>query len=284
MEEKQTAKERKIEWSGATPSLESPRQLQLTALLNDVMSELGQVKAAQKLGVDRKTLWRCRKRGRLTPLLSAALERLLVERGLSAAMRQGKRVTELEREVTGLHGELRTARDDAEGRSDGLREEHARGMRHVERRLVALESGSARAETLPPTAPGPVSDRKYVPRRKYPQLVTMEAEEDEERVYGDATAVILQWRKARIEYSEAARTGTELSKVEARMRMLRLETALIEAHELTISPASYPWNREGLLRELRERNYDLSRLEVERDRALLRRWLRRIFTFGLWRN
>ena len=284
MDEKQTAKERKIEWSGASQSLESPRQLQLTALLNDVMNELGQVNAAQKLGVDRKTLWRCRKRGRLTPLLSAALERLLVERDLSAAMRQGKRVTELEREVTGLHGELRTTREDAEGRSDGLREEHTRGMRHVERRLVALESGRTGAETPPPTAPGPVSDRKYIPRRKYPQLVTRDAEEDEEKVYGDATAVIVQWRKARAEYKEAARTGAELSKVEAQMRTLRLEVALIGKHELTIPPASYPWNREGRLRELRERNNDLNRLEVERNRALLRRWLRRIFTFGLWRD
>ena len=144
MEGKRTADKRRIEWSGATPSLESPRQLQLTALLNDVMNELGQVRAAQKLGIDRKTLWRCRKLGRLTPRLAAALERLLLERDLSAAMKQGKRVTELEGEVTGLQGELHATREDAEGRSDGLREEHARGMRHVERRLVVLESGRTR--------------------------------------------------------------------------------------------------------------------------------------------
>ncbi|MDD9994913.1 MAG: hypothetical protein OXS35_04090, partial [Dehalococcoidia bacterium] len=114
MEEKRAVNERKIEWSGATPSLEIPRQLQLTALLNDLMDELGQVKAAQKLGIDRKTLWRCRKMGRLTPRLSAALEGLLLERDLSAAMKQGGQVTDLERQVTELEGELHTAREDAE--------------------------------------------------------------------------------------------------------------------------------------------------------------------------
>ena len=286
MQEKETANERQTEWSGATPSLESPRQLQLTALLNDVMDELGQVKAARKLGIDRKTLWRCRKKGRLTPRLSDALERLLLERDLSAAMRQGGRVKEVEERVTELQGELHATREDAQGRNDGLREEHARGMRHVERRLVALESSRNRAETSSPAVPEPEQDpkRKYVPPRKYPQLVTVEAEEGEEKVYGDATPVIVEWRKARAKYLRAAKTGTALARVEARMAMLRLEITLIEKHELTLPPASYPWNREGRLREARERNNDLLGLEVERDRALLRQWLRRVLTFNIWRN
>ncbi len=284
MERKQTADKRRIEWSGATPSLESPRHLQLTALLNDVMNELGQVKAAQKLGIDRKTLWRCRKLGRLTPRLASALERLLLERDLSAAMKQGKRVTELEREVTGLQGELHASREDAEGRSDGLREEHARGMRHVERRLVALESGRSRADSPSPTVPGPDPDRKYVPSRKYPRLVTMEAEEGEEKVYGDAVPVIVRWRKARAEYLNAAKMGTEVDTREAHMRMLHLEIALIEEHELTLPPASYPWGREERRSQVRERTRDISWARVERKKALRQRWLRRILTFGVWRN
>ena len=284
MEGKRTADKRRIDWSGATPSLESPRQLHLTALLNDVMNELGQVRAAQKLGIDRKTLWRCRKLGRLTPRLTAALERLLLERDLSAAMKQGKRVTELEGEVTGLQEELHATREDAEGRSDGLREEHARGMRHVERRLVALESGRTGAETPPAEVPGPDSKRGYVPPRNYPQLVTPNAEDGEEKFYGEATPVIAEWRKAVAEFREAATTGTTLDRTETQERVLTSEIALIDKYGLTLPPASYPWDQFDRRDQLWERNRDLDRVRVERNRALLRRWLRRVFTFNIWRN
>ena len=282
MEGKQAADKRRIEWSGATPSLGNPRQLQLTALLNDVMNELGQVRAARRLGIDRKTLWRCRKLGRLTPRLAAALERLLLERDLSAAMKQGKRVTELEGEVTGLQEELHATREDAEGRSDGLREEHARGMRHVERRLVALESGRTRTEPPSPAIPDPDAKRKYVPPRAYPQLVTVEAEEGEERVYGDAAPAVVGWRKARAEFREAARSGTTLGRTAAQEQALTLEIALIEKHGLTLPPASYPWDPFDRRDQLWGRKRDLDRVRVERNRALLRRWLRRVLTFGLW--
>ena len=51
---------------GVAPSLESTAAdlLRLTALrllAAGRMDELGQVKAARKLGIDRKTLWRCRR-------------------------------------------------------------------------------------------------------------------------------------------------------------------------------------------------------------------------------
>ena len=41
-----------------TPSIESLSGLRLRALLNDLLRDLGPVKAAAELGIDRKTLWR----------------------------------------------------------------------------------------------------------------------------------------------------------------------------------------------------------------------------------
>ncbi|MDD9994914.1 MAG: hypothetical protein OXS35_04095, partial [Dehalococcoidia bacterium] len=168
--------------------------------------------------------------------------------------------------------------------SDGLREEHARGMRHVERRLVALESGRTRGESPALAAAEPDPKRKYVPPRAYPQLVTREAEEGEEKVYGDATPVIADWREARDELREAARTGTTLARSEVRERVLKLEIVLIEKHGLTLPPASYPWDQFDRRDQLWERERGLDRARVERNRALLRRWLRRVITFGLWRS
>ncbi|MDE2861601.1 MAG: hypothetical protein OXL35_09025 [Chloroflexota bacterium] len=285
MDGNRDAEEGRVEWSGDAPSLESLRQLRLTALLADVMDELGQVKAAQKLGVDRKTLWRCRNTGNLTPRLSDALEHLLLTQDLSAAMRQGERVTELERQVTELQEELCSVREAGESRGDGLKEEHARAMRHVERRLVRLESG--RTESGTPSAterePEPTEGR-YIPPRRHPQLVTEEAEPDEERVYGDATPVVVEWRKARDRWLALLETGPALVTAEAKMRMLNLEVAIIEEHELTLPPASYPWERGDRLDQARRRMRTLERAEADRSRALLRLWARRILTLGLWRN
>ena len=242
MDEKKTVNGRESGGSGATPSLESLRQVHLMALLNDV------------------------------------------ERDLSAAMKQGKQVTELEHQVTGLQGELQATREDAVGRSDGLREEHARGMRHVERRLVALESGRNAAQDAPLDGEEPDPKRRYVPPRKYPKLVTLEAEDGEEKVYGDATPVIVEWREAKAEFSDLLKTGTVLEQEEARIRMLTLEIALIEKHELTLPPATYPWGREDRRDQVRRREGSLGVAHVDRNRALLRRWIRRVLTFSIWRN
>lgn len=284
MDAEMTDMEQSEGWSGKAPSLEDLRTMRLTALLNDVVDELGQVQAAQELGIDRKTLWRSRTTGKLTPRLSDALERLLLSKDLSEAMRQGKWIDGLTEGVSALAEQLRDSFEIVTGETKAFREEHARAMRHVERRLVALESGRNRAETPSPVVPEPALERKYVPPRKYPQLVTVEAEEGEKKVYGDATPVIVEWREARAKYLRAVKTGTTLVKVEAEMGMLRLEIALIEKHELTLPRASYPWGREERRSQVRDRNHDLNRLELERDRAQLRQWLRRIFTFGLWRN
>ena len=268
----------------ASRSVDGLRHMRLMALLHDMIDAEDGAKAAQALGVSYRTVSRTVDSGQLTERMTAALERHLLRGGGSAAAQQRERVEALEKGVAELADELRDGLGSVVREVKALREEHARAMRHVERRLVALESGRTRVETpsQPVTEPDP--GRGYVPPRKYPQLVTMEAEDGEERVYGDATPVIAQWRQARVEYLRAVKTGTDLARVEARMRMLRLEVALMEQHELTLPPASYPWNREGRLQELRERNNDLNRLDVERNRALLRRWLRRVLTLNIWRN
>ena len=265
-------------------SLDDLWQMRLLLLLSDMVDGMGKVKAAKVLGVNYRTLDRAAKSGRLTERMSDALERHLLLGGGSAAAQQRERVDMLEKGLAELADELRDGLKDVVGQVKALREEHDRAMRHVEQRLVSLESGRTGAETPPPDVPEPDPERRYVPPRKYPQLVTMEAEEGEEKVYGDATPVIVQWRQARAEYLKAVKTGTALAKVEAEMRMLRLEIALIDKHGLTLPRASYPWGGEERRSQVRERNNDLNRLEVERNRALLRRWLRRVLTCNIWRN
>ena len=154
--------------------------------------------------------------------------------------------------------------------------------RHVERRLVRLEAGRSESETPSPTgAETEPTKRRYVRPRTYPQLVTPEAEPDEGLVYGNATPAIVEWRKVRAEF---LKTRTTLDRTEVQERMLELELALVGEHELTLPPASFPWDEFDRRDQVWERTQDLKRVRAERNRALLRRWLRRVLTAGLWRN
>ena len=272
----------------ASRSLDSLRQMRLLALLRDVVDDEGKVKAAKTLGVNYRTVSRAVETGTLTERMSDALERHLLLGGGSAAAQQRERVETLEKRSAELDEELRGRLEAVAGEVKGLLEEQAKALRRLERRLVRLEAGRGAqdgAET--PSATGPETEptkRRYVPPRTYPQLVTQEAEPDEELVYGDAAPVIVEWRRARAGFGEALNAGTALERAEANARVLELEIAIIEQHELTLPPADYPWDSSDRRDHLWRRRKLLRETQAERRGALLRRWLRRVLTCGLWRN
>ena len=167
-------------------------------------------------------------------------------------------------------------------------EDQAKSLRRLERRLARLEAGTVAQDGIERASSGGSEPeqpkRRYVPPRPYPQLVTLEAEPDEDLVYGDATPVIVEWRGVRAEFLKTLKTGTTLDRTEVQERMLELEIAIVEEHELTLPPRTYPWDEFGRRDKVWELTQDLKRVRAERERALLRRWLRRVLTFGLWRN
>ena len=264
-------------------SLESLRQMRLLALLRNMIDDGGKVKAAKALGVNYRTVSKAVRSGTLTDRMSDALERHLLLGGGSAAAQQQERVAALEQRLDAMEKELRGGLEAVVGEVKAFREEHARSMRHVERRLVRLEAGSKGSETPSPTGAEGESGpkRRYVRPRTYPQLVTPEAEPDEDLVYGDAAPVIVEWRRVRAEF---LKTRATLNRTEVQEPMLELELALVGEHELTLPPASFPWDEFDRRDKVWELTQDLKRVRAERNRALLRRWLRRVLTFGLWRN
>ena len=237
-------------------SLDSLRHMRLMALLRDMTEAEGKVQTAAALGVNYRTLVRHEETGRLTDRMADALER-----------------------------ELRGGLEAVVGEVKAFREEHARSMRHVERRLVRLEAGRSESETPSPTgAETEPTKRRYVRPRTYSQLVTPEAEPDEDLVYGDAAPVIVEWRRVRAEFLKTLKTGATLDRTEVQEPMLEMELAIVGEHELTLPPASFPWDEFDRRDKVWERTQDLKRVGAERNRALLRRWLRRVLTFGLWRK
>ena len=272
------------QYPASSRSVENLREVRLLALLRDVVAEQGKVKAAETLGVSFRTLSRAEETGRLTPRLADALESHLVQGGGTAAARQRRKMTELTERVEALEKALSEGLAAVRREGEKAREEQARALAALERRVAALEaelpgvgaSGAGGGSAGSVSSAGqPVTQQ---PRRVYNDVVTADAEPGEELVYGDAaTAVIVQWRQARDAFAAAK---DALDVLNARQRRVELEIALIEEHELTLPPATRPWDWGDRRQEVRRRNELLDQTIV--DRKVLR--LRRFLTLGLWRK
>ncbi len=277
---------------GESRSPEHLRHERLVAMLRNVAEDKGKVKAAEALGVSFRTLARAVESGRLTGRMADALERHLLEVEGSATASVGQkqadglegRVEQLEADVA----KLRVRVDTMQAVVGALQEDQARTLERWERRLARVEArqtattGSAAPST--PRVKGAVEgvregSQVKPPRRPYPQLVTVEPEEGEELIYGEAMPAIVEWRETGRALGYARR---RLDKLDARQRMLELELRLVGDHELTLPPAVYPWDRADRREEVWRRKQSLADLQVERNRAVLLRWVRRLLTLGLW--
>ena len=268
-----------------TKSREHQRHERLVAALGDMVETESRAKVAGALGVSYRTLVRAVDSGRLTARMADALERHLLEvDGAAKAPVGQEHAGGLEADVA----KLRARVDTMQAVVGALQEDQARTLRQWERRLARVEArpvaaNGSGAESAPSVrgAPEEVPERPQVkpPRRPYPQLVTVEPEEGEELIYGEAMPAITEWRGARRMLEEARR---RLDKLDARRRMLELELRLVGDHELTLPPAVYPWDRADRRDEVWRRKESLGDLQVERNRAVLWRWVRRVLTLGLW--
>ena len=262
--------------TGDTPGLDSVRELRLMALLHDLVRGANQATVADELGVDRKTLWRSMHSGRLAPVLALALERRLLADARAELVGRGQRLDALERRVGALEEALSTGLGAIHREVAELREAQAPAARpRDERTPPGRPAGTAR-EQRPGT--GAVA---RPPWRPYSQLVTSEPEPGEELVYGEATANVVAWREAR-RMARENRGGLE--RLDAELRMRELELVLIGEHELTLPPATYPWDRADRRSQVWRRRQALADVSAERRRALALHRLRRLLTFGLWRK
>ena len=266
-------------------SLENLRHMRLMALLRDMIDAEGGEKAAQALGVSYRTVSRTIESDRLTERMSAVLERYLLLGGGSAAAQQRKSIKALEERVDALEENLGSGLEELRGvfekGIEGLRDEQAQGLRQLERRLAKVEDERGDRDSAVDSQDA-VDNPEVKPAWKpYRDLVTLEPEPGEEQVYGDATPLIVEWRKVRAEYLDA---GDGLSRAIAEERMRELEIELIGGRELTLPPRTYPWDGSDRRDEVWRRTQALERARVERARAQIRRWIRRVLTLGLWRD
>ena len=275
---------------GTNVSLEMQHERRLVALLREVDRDLGRVRTAEELGVDRKTLWRCMAEGRLTPRLSEALERLLLSREASAVDRLQEHVNSLEKQWQAWNEGAAGRRERLDAMIEGtvkdgmqaLKEEWTGEMRGLEARLLSrLGADGAvhgEAQARPAVRERPAMVRL---RREYPELVTVEPAPDDEEVFGEAWPFIREWRRLRKGHPHRGRSLSWLVREE---RVRTLEVALLEKHGMTLPPETYPLRGIARDSQLSWRQKAVFHTRKRRVRRQMLRWVRRILTLGLWRR
>ena len=280
-------------------SIEDLQHLRLTVLLEEMVRDKGIMRAARELNVDHRTLAAGLETGRLSRRLRGALEKALLEGGGSPAQEQRERNDELVGRVEKLEGQVNEMGEEmsrglaaVQDEVKALRNEQGQALQRVESRLAKVEGGGGDAEEedgepgggrTPNRESGGGAQPKPRPRlrREFPELVTLEPADDDQDVFGDAWALVQEWRKLKETHPSRGRGLDWLRRQE---RLLTVELALLEEHGLTLPPETYPlrgldrgaqvnWRRKALV--------DTQRARAKREILL---WLRRVLSLGMWRR
>ena len=244
---------------------ESPLDTRLLTRLRQLVADEGRGRAAEQLGVDRKTVWRVLNSEQLNPVVREALVNL----------------------------DTRVSDSDEGGRDDaGVRElghriailedllpDMERQLAQVGDALAELRDSEPAAVTPIPASPQAIPTT-YVPRRIYPERVELEPRPDDEQVYGPQVfALVTEWRE---QHAEFKAHWPKIPGYVAEIRMVELEVELIREHELSFSTDEPPWRNWRRGQELQDR---AERLEVARTKLRkkrIRRFFLRLLTLGLW--
>ena len=279
--------EREPDGIDGSKSVRDMHHLRLMSLLQEQERKHGRRRAAEILGVDRRTLDTALDQGMLTRRIRGALERALQSGVGSAAAQQRDRNDILEDRLGDLEGlveeqgrEMRAGRRAAEDGIRKLREEQAQGLRRIERALAGQNAagsngeGEANAPGVQPGKPGNL-------RREYPELVTLEPADDDYEVFGDAWGLVQKWRELKEKHPNC---GKGLEWLLAEERFLAVELALLEEYGLTLPPARFPlrgFDRSGQV-NWRRKALDDTRRKVRRRQFLL--WVSGCLTLERWRR
>ena len=268
-------------------AVEKLRETKLMGFLRELERRQGRMETASLLGVNYKTVARALDEDRLTGRVADALELLLGAGGDSEMARLRREVERLAERVAALEergGDVLPVaplagdgRDVVRGGADGDGEDGKPAAQTGD----GNETVQPQAQHTAPPVQGLNPSKSARRRRVDPEMVTREPAGDDPEVYGDAWPLVQEWRKLKSRHPAG---GSSLSWLEDQERLLVLELAMFEEHELTVPPATQPVK--GLARRdhTRWRWKALYRTQASIRKRKLLRWIRRILTLWLWRN
>jgi len=276
---------------------DAERRERLHRFLCELVKREGRMEATVLLGVNYRTLVKAEESGEMTGRMSDALERLLltwdggVEDGDGDGDKDGepepggdlaRRVEALEAGLEELAQELRSGLEAIRAAVGGAaKEEPAMATGKPAARAKPRNKGTpAQPPPTPPPVAGLGGNRPARLRRVDPEMVTREPDGDDPEVYGDAWPLVKEWRELK---DRLPVRGRSLSWLTGYERLLTLELAMLEEHELTLPPQKQPV-RDSLSRRdhTRWRWKALDRTQVSIRKRKLLRWLRRLLTLGAW--
>ena len=267
--------------------VENVYHMRLMALLQELVREKGYKGAARVLEIDPQTVTESARTGQLTRRVRQALERALQEGVGSAAERQRRRNEELDgrlqaveeghdelgkevrRRLSGIEREVAALRRDG---PQGTGAGHA-GAGPSQDGSAEAEAGSSGRDRKPPTKPSM--------RREYPDLATLEPDDDDQEIFGDAWPLIVEWRGLKDSHPN---DGRGLDWLTDHVRLLEVELALLEEHGMTLPPEKQPLrglDRSGQISWRRTALFDTRR---ERRKAELLDKVWSVVTFRFWRK
>ena len=272
-------------------SVRDMHHLRLMSLLQEQVRDHGRRRAAEILGVDRRTLDTSLEQGVLTRRIRGALEKALQSGVGSAAAQQRDRNDLLTDRLGDLEGlveeqgeEMRAGRRAAEDAIREMREEQAQAFGKLEQALAQLNSGQGGDgnDAQPKMAgAGPQAKGTAKLRREYPELATLEPAEDDQDVFGGAWPLIQEWRELKETHPDK---GNGLVWLVTEERFLAVELALLEEHGMTLPPAQFPlrgFDRNGQT-GWRRKALDDTRQALRR--RMLWAWAGHVLTLGRWRK
>ena len=227
-------------------AVEKLREIKLMGFLREPERRQGRMAAAALLGVNYKTVARALDEDRVTGRVSHALELHLGEGGGSEMARLrgeverlAQRMAALEKRgsdvlpVAPLAGE---GGDDMPGGSNGDGGKHSSAQAGDAKETVQSPLPSTATPTALPVA-GLGQRRPVRLRRGDPEMVTREPSDDDPEVYGEAWALLQEWRELKARHPVR---GSSLSWLEEHERVLTVELAMLEEHGLTLPPQKQP--------------------------------------------
>ena len=262
-------------------SVADVHDLRLTALLHDLVGAKGRRGAAEVLGVSYGALARAVDTGRLTGRMRDALTRHLLGDASDLDEDHREHLAKLEQRVAALEEGAGETPGGDDSQVAELREALAvfgdEQERH-DRRIAALES---RSSTFTP-APAAKPKHSTPSRLAYELVVSLHPEPgDDEKRFGAATPLVVEWRRLREEYGAA---HVALEKLRSEEDLLEMEILLIAGCGVTLPPADYPLDRFELEDQTRLKKRRLEVVRTEVRRAEFRRRIHRICTLGIWRR
>ena len=259
----------------------------LLDLLDALVNDRGPTGAAEALGVNYRTVSRCRRSRRVTRRMRQVLQEFRDSPDVSGdgpgvgagdgtrADGAGESQHDL---VAALERENRELRETVEAQAEEL-DALRRQVAELEEREQPQAGDDAVDGALGTTA-------EWRPPRRRPGMpdagvVTLDEQSDEAHAFGPAAPLVAEWRQVRL---AGQAPGSRVDRAVAGVRRWDLEVEMLRDFQLTLPPETDPLDESRRKDHVRWRQEALAEARRELGRAKRAQLLRRVITLGLWRK